>query len=354
MSLSSQWSSIRLIIGGSIAIAIFCLGVIVDRKAFFACWLAAWWTCAGGVLGARANLWLHDLSGGDWGVPLRQTWWRISAAMPMLLALMLPLFGAIWHFYPWSQAGWAPHSSHPEFQTLWLSPRFVTLRLVVYAVLWQALALMPIRRKGFSAFGLIVYAITIGLASVDLIMSLVPQWYASGFGLLAIAMAMKLGFALGVAAAAKPASRNRPQAGTFGPQIGRDWGNLMLMYVLMWAYLAFTQFLIIWSENLPHEIAWYVPRLQTDWLWLGIVLTTAGFFAPLLLLLFRAVKQSRPRLRSLALILCVLGWLESVWITLPSINGMTWHTAWMAPLAMLAMTALLLAMILSPYQEIEA
>ena len=84
------------------------------------------------------------------------------------------------------------------------------------------------------------------------------------------------------------------------------------------------------------------------------VAATAGFFAPLLLLLFRAVKQSRPRLRSLALILCVLGWLESVWITLPSINGMTWHTAWMAPLAMLAMTALLLAMILSPYQEIEA
>ncbi len=115
------------------------------------------------------------------------------------------------------------------------------------------------------------------------------------------------------------------------------------MYVMMWAYVAFVQFLIIWAENLPNEIVWYVPRMQTGWLWLGVLLVVAGLFVPLFLLLFRAIKQDRLRLRKLAAVLCLLGWFESVWVTLPSIRGLTWHAVWMAPLALISAAALLIA-----------
>jgi len=320
--------------GGSIAIVGFCLGAAVDRQAFFACWLAAWWTCAGAVLGSQANLWLHTLTGGSWGWPLRPIWQRAGSAMPMLLALMLPLGAATWMFYPWSDPAWSPQSQVPTFQALWLSPVFVTLRLVVYAALWQALSLASGRRKWISAMGLIVYGITVSLASVDLVLSLSPQWHSSGFGLIAITMQMKLGFALGVVCAA-------PKA--FHPQTGRDWGNLLLMYVLMWAYLAYVQFLIIWAENLPAEITWYVPRLQTDWFWLGLALVSIGFFVPLLLLLLllRTVKHNHRRLRAVATLVCTLGGLESVWVILPSVPDLSWHALWMAPLALAGMAALL-------------
>jgi len=332
-------------LAGCAAAALFCLGGLADRQALFGCWLAAWWTCAGGVLGAQANLWLHDPSGGAWGLALRPLWRRAAAAMPMLLLLMLPLLGAVWLCYPWSRAGWIPDAAQAGFKAVWLAPTFVTARLIGYALLWQALALMPARRKGASAAGLLAYGVTISLAAVDLVMSLMPQWYSSGFGLLAVALHMKLGFALGVAGATGPgadgAGRRKPWA-VFSPQLGRDWGNLLLMYVLMWAYLAFTQFLIVWAENLPHEIEWYVPRLQTGWVWLGMALA-AGFFVPMALLLFRAVKQHRRRLRGLAAALCLLGWLESLWVTLPSIEGLSWHALWMAPLALLAMAALMCA-----------
>ena len=327
-----------------LAVAACGLGLLVDRRVFFACWLAAWWACASAVLGSQANLWLHDLSGGSWGVPLRPVWRSVVAAMPMLLALMLPLLAAAWTFYPWSQSGWQPDSRHPGFQAAWLSPAFVTVRLIAYAALWQLFALLPTRRKGVSAAGLLIYAVTLSLAAVDLVQSLTPQWHSSGFGLLAIGMSMKLGFALGVAMALSPASRcARAGASPMNlpPQLGRDWGNLLLMYVLMWAYLGFVQFLIIWAENLPPEIAWYVPRLQTGWVWLAVALVVGGFFLPLLLLLFRAFKQHRRALRILALALCALGWLESVWITLPSVRGLGWHAVWMAPLILAAMAFLL-------------
>jgi len=324
-----------------LAIVVSSLSLLVDRRAFFACWLAAWWTCACAVLGSQANLWLHDLSGGSWGTPLRPVWRRIVAAMPLLLVSMLPLLGAVWSFYPWSRSGWLPDSPHPEFQAAWLSPAFVTVRLLGYALLWQLFALLPTRRKGVSAAGLLAYGVTLSLAAVDLIQSLTPEWYSSGFGLLALAMSMKLGFALAVAGAARPRHGLAFPAASTPAQLGRDWGNLLLMYVLMWTYLGFVQFLIIWAENLPHEIAWYVPRLQTAWVWLGVVLVGGGFFLPLLLLLFRAFKQHRRALRTLALALCALGWLESVWITLPSVQGLSRHAAWMAPLIMAAMAFLL-------------
>lgn len=385
---SANW-----LLAGAIAIALFCLGAFVDRQAYYACWLAAWWTCAGAVLGSQANLWLHDLTGGAWGLPLRPIWRRAAAAMPMLLALMLPLVVAAWTFYPWAQPGWTPQAEAPAFKAAWLSPPFVTVRLLVYAALWQATALMSARheaywtareidsvrgraaasadeqyerpqpgkrRKGGSAFCLLVYGLTVSLASVDLVQSLMPQWYSSGFGLIAAAMQMKLGFALGVLGASAPGQwqttpgqRSAGHAGPVAPgedkavfpaEMGRDWGNLLLMYVLMWAYVGFVQFLIIWAENLPNEIAWYVPRLQTGWVWLGGTLVAAGFFTPLFLLLFRSVKQNRQRLRGLAMALCMLGWAESVWVTLPSVPGLTWHALWMAPLALAGMAALLRTM----------
>ncbi len=203
-----NWRSGHWILAGTIAIILFCLGAIVDRNAFFACWLTAWWTSAGAVLGSQANLWLHNLTGGAWGVPLRPTWQRAAAATPMLLSLMLPMVAAVWLFYPWSQPHWMPQSDRPAFQAYWLSPFFVTIRMIIYALLWQALALMTAHhtadakaRKGASGVALFIYGITMSLASVDLLASLIPQWHSSGFGLIIIAMQMKLGFALAVVGA---------------------------------------------------------------------------------------------------------------------------------------------------------
>jgi hypothetical protein len=343
----SAWSAAAWLAVAAAAVVTFCLGALVDRRAFFACWLAAWWTCAGAVLGAQANLWLHDLTGGAWGMPLRPVWRRTTSTMPMLLALMLPLVFSTWTSFPWSDLEWAPRTQQPVFQAFWLTPAFVTLRLVAYAAIWQSLSLISARRhegtrKAMSAVGLIVYGCTISLASVDLIMSLMPQWHSSGFGLIAIMMQMKLGFAVGVACALGHAAT--AEAPALPAQRGRDWGNMLLMYVMMWAYLAFVQFLIIWAENLPSEIAWYVPRLQTNWIGLGAMLVVAGYFAPQVLLLLRTIKQDRRRLRAIAIALCAIGWLECIWVVLPSVPGLTWHAWWMAPLALAAMLALLRVM----------
>ena len=116
-------------------------------------------------------------------------------------------------------------------------------------------------RPRLAAPGLVIYTFTISLASFDWLVSLTPHWYSSGFGLV-VGVGQMLA---GTWRSASPSRRARrgSREDCKGTRLRfNDLGNLLLMYVLTWAYLAYTQYLVIWSENLPHEIHWYVPRLS--------------------------------------------------------------------------------------------
>jgi len=119
-----------------------------------------------------------------------------------------------------------------------------------------------------------------------------------------------------------------------------DLGNLLLMYVMTWAYLAFMQFLIVWVGNLPREIAWYLPRLQTGWVALGVILVVFHFFAPLAILLFRSAKRSPLLLGSLAAALLAVHVIDVYWLVAPSVRPLGFHIAVADILALLAAAAL--------------
>ena len=184
-----------------------------------------------------------------------------------------------------------------------------------------------------SALGLIVYAFTMSLAANDWIGSLVPQWYSTAFGLV-VGIGQMLGaMALAIA-----------YAGLRTPEVPRerfiDLGNLLLMYVLTWAYLAFMQFLIVWVGNLPREISWYVPRLQTGWFALGVLIVLFHFFAPLAILLSRAAKRSALFLGSFAAALVVMHAIDVYWLVAPSVRPSGFAIAWLDPVALVGLGAL--------------
>ncbi|HSQ02608.1 MAG TPA: hypothetical protein VLN59_01155, partial [Burkholderiales bacterium] len=225
-------------------------------------------------------------------------------------------------------------------------------RAVVYLVAWTVLATLSVRprlqrSRVYSAAALIIYGITLTLASIDWIMSLVPEWYSTTFGLLVGTGQMLSGLAFAIVLASL-APDPAPRA------LFRDWGNLLLMYILTWAYLAFTQYLIIWAENLPHEIAWYVPRVQSGWWWIGVLLILGHFFLPLLILLFRHVKEAPRLLGSLAAALLALHLIDVWWLVLPSLETPGWHALWIAPFSFIALGALTLATWLRQGVHIEA
>jgi hypothetical protein len=110
------------------------------------------------------------------------------------------------------------------------------------------------------------------------------------------------------------------------------------MWVMTWAYLAFMQFLIIWAENLPAEVTWYVPRLQTGWQAVGVALVLLQLAVPFVLLLFRSIKDRPGRLKRVGLLLIAATALDATWMVLPSVDAHTWHGWWLFPLAFVAAT----------------
>ena len=282
-------------------------------------YLFAWLLFLGLALGSMANLMLHNLTGGPWGEAVRGPFVAGTKLVPLAALLGIPVLVGMRQLDPITESGW-------------FAPGFFALRTIGYLLAWTLLSWFFRNKRSWSAVGLIVYVFTVSLAAVDWIASLVPEWRSSGFGLVVATGQMLGAMALAVAFAGL--------RGRAAPQQLHDLGNLLLMYVMGWAYLAYTQFLIIWAENLPHEISWYLPRLQTGWRWLGLLLVACQFAAPFAILLSREAKRSPGILGGVALALLAAHVANVYWLVAPSVRPAGFSIAWGDPLALAGLALL--------------
>jgi hypothetical protein len=285
-------------------------------------YLFAWLLFLGLALGCMANLMLHNMTGGRWGMLVRPAFLAGTRLVPLAALLAIPVLAGMHSLYPIREFGW-------------FSPSYFLVRSIAYLLIWIALSLAVARNpsQGLSGVGLIVYTFSMSLAAVDWIGSLVPQWYSTAFGLV-----VGVGQMLGAMALAIAYIGLRTPPGERGLFI--DLGNLLLMYVMTWAYLAFMQFLIVWVGNLPREISWYVPRLQTGWFAIGVLLVAFYFFAPLGILLSRTAKRSPRFLGSLAAGLLVMHIVDVYWLVAPSVRPSGFSIAWLDPVALVVLGAI--------------
>ncbi|HEY7641520.1 MAG TPA: hypothetical protein VH814_17460 [Steroidobacteraceae bacterium] len=318
------------------------VAALLDSREFFVAYLPAFLFCLGLSLGSMANLMLHEITGGQWGLTLRRPWTAAMRLVPLNAVLFAPLLFALPRLYPWIHST----ESIVHAKAWWLNLPFFLARAALYFLIWSLLAwrwlsiaarsttARPLALRRLSAIGLIVYGLTISLAAVDWIMSLLPQWYSTAFGLLIGTSQMLAGMALAVLA------RSYVHAPDLPPGAFNDFGNLLLMYAMTWAYLAFTQFLIIWAEDLPHEIAWYVPRVQTSWRWLTLAIVVLEFALPFLLLLSRAIKRTPAALAGLAATLLVGQLLFSFHLVSPTLEPDGLTVSWTDVLTLIGVVGL--------------
>jgi hypothetical protein len=278
-------------------------------------YLFAWLAFLGLALGSMANLMLHNLTGGPWGAAVRAPLAAATKLVPLAALLGIPMLVGMRSLYPIEESGW-------------FAPWFFASRSIAYLAIWTLLSMLIKNNKPLSAAGLIVYVFTVSLAAVDWIASLVPEWRSSGFGLV-----VATGQMLGAMALATAFAGLRGRA---KPEQLHDLGNLLLMYAMGWAYLAYTQFLIIWAEDLPHEISWYLPRLETGWRWLGLALAAFQFAVPFAILLSRSVKRSPALLGGVALAMLLAHVADVYWLVAPSLRPAGFSIAWGDPLALAA------------------
>lgn len=304
------------------------LGALWSPASFFRAYVVAYHFWLGLVMGCLVLLLTQYLTGGGWGILLRRILEAASRSLVPLIILFIPILLGLRFAYPWVEQADQDH----EFRQFYLRLPFFAVRAACYFAVWFAVSFflnrwsaaqdqdMPQatdRLRRLSGPGLILYGATVTFASIDWVMSLEPDWVSTIFPPLYAVGQVLTGMAFAVLLLLVLAREPHLQA-ILRPRYLRDLGNLLLTFVMLWAYMAFSQFLLIWSENLPEEIPWYLRRTRQGWQIIVYLLIMFQFGLPFLLLLSRKVKESSAALAIVAGLVLIMRFLDVLWWIVPS------------------------------------
>lgn len=298
-----------------VALGLCLLAAFLDWEGLLQAWLAAWVVLAFLPLGGMALLMVHGLTGGAWGQESAYIWRRVTSSMPLFALALLPLLFGLDALFPWTAAD-EQLSEVVLNKRFYLNVPFFVARTLFFLLIWCAMAwwlTRPASVQGsrWHAPGLIVWALTITFFCYDWLMSLEPTFYSDIYGIEAMALCVVAVMALGLALS----------AASLRPAIRLDLANLWLAVLLGWAFVAFSQLIIIWSANMPHEIGWYLNRGEGAWLWIGRLSVLLLLVIPFALLLPTAAKRRAAWLRITAAI-CLAGYVMHMhWLVWPSFDA---------------------------------
>lgn len=338
-----------LIVIGLVALAATAAYSFIEKgelapKQATASYLVGFMVALGLMLGTLGIVMIWHLVKAGWSTTLRRLAENVCAIMPIGFVLVAPVIAFAPNIYKWMKHDPAHHDELLEHKAPYLSPTFFYVRLGVYFVVWTILALrlaglsrkqdqtgdkwLSNKMSVTSAWGILAFALTVAFAGFDLIKSLDYHWFSTMFGVYFFAgnMIASLSLIVVLMTLARSAGRLR---GVVTEEHYHDMGKLMLGFTVFWAYIAFSQYFLIWYANIPEETAWFLVRYREGWQTLGILLIVGHFVAPFLILLFRKTKRTPALLTAVALWLLVMHCVDIFWLVRPVVNtqgpmALTW------------------------------
>jgi hypothetical protein len=321
---------------GMLSVALLALGAVRAPADFFHAYLMAYVFWIGITLGCFIILMIHHLAGGNWGLTLRRVLEAAIQTSPLMAVLLLPLLPGLTTLYPWARPETVANDILLQGKNAYLNVPFFLVRTLLYIGLWNMFIFRAIRWsdaqdaspgpewalrfRRFSAVALVVFGLTVTFAGIDYLMSLEPHWFSSIYSAMLAAGGVLSGFAFAIVILGL-LQRQEPLASVMSAQLLNDIGNLLMAFVMLWAYLAYSQFLIIWSGNLGEETSWYQRRLAGGWEYVALLAVLSNFVLPFALLLVRDIKRHMWTLGSLAAWLVAAQWVNVFWLVKPAFDS---------------------------------
>ncbi|HEY5254270.1 MAG TPA: hypothetical protein VIJ53_06445 [Acidobacteriaceae bacterium] len=313
-------------------------------------WLMGLMICLSFCLGGLALLMVQWVSGGKWGLLIRRPLEAMSRTLPLLFLMFLPIAIFAKRLYIWAkvidpQAAFhagvidAMQAHAIEYKRPYLNLEGFWIRGIIYFLIfgifvyflnrwslqrdfdthhgnwfWQK------RFENLSGPGLVIYSLVLTGMCVDWVMSLDPTWYSSMYGFMfivsqgyaALALAVLMVLAL---------SQYEPINAIFRVREQHDLGKLLFAFVMLNIYMAFSQYLIIWSGNLPNEIRWYMDRITGGWGPIAGLDFLFHWVLPFFLLLSRDLKRNKRRLAAVCCIMLFARFWDTWWLIAPNFPG---------------------------------
>jgi hypothetical protein len=345
---SSAPPTVLTIVGGvALAVAFFLASLEWDNlRTLFHAYLTNFCFLLSLSLGALFLVAVLHATRSGWGVVVRRIAEILAANFAVLAILFLPIvapmllgyvpgFNAYAGLYPWVDPDAVEHYPALAGKTAWLNPGFFALRAAGYFLIWWLLARFFLNRsteqdrtgdpettvqmERVGGPAILLLAVTVTLASFDWLMSLDPQWYSTIFGLYFYS-----GGVVGALAAVILISVGLQRSGRLAAvhvEHYHDLGKLLFAAVVFWAYMAFSQYLLIWYANIPEETQWYRLRLEGGWGIVALVLVFGHLLIPFFGLLSRHAKRNKAVLAFWAAWLLVVHWFDVYWLVMPALRS---------------------------------
>jgi hypothetical protein len=302
----------------------------------------------GAALGGLVFLMLQYVTGGAWGLLLRRILEASASMIVPLAVLFIPLILCLPIIYEYGK--WTPVETVAKLHSkaIWLSAPVVTVKSILYFACWIGMTALFLRWskqqdegangrildrcETLGAPGIVLYAATITLASIDWVMSLEPDWYSTIFPAMFSVGQLLNGYAFALTVFLLLSDRP-PFAGSIHPPHMRDFGSLLLAFVMFWAYMSFSQLLLVWVGNLPEETPWYLLRSRGGWQYIAGIIAFFHFAVPFMLLLLRDIKDHRRRLLAVAVGLLIMRFIDLFWWIEPALDHEGRYFFWLLDIA---------------------
>jgi len=339
------------LLAGLLGMVLCALAYAVDAERFFHAYLVAFafWLAIG--LGALFFVMLHHLTGAVWSVVIRRIAESLMTPLPLMAVFFVPILFGSRSLFPWLRPEPLAADSILQGNKAYLTLIFFLARASLYFAIWFLLTrslwraslqqdaghtLDLIRRfRRISAVGMILLTFTATFATIDWLMSLDPHWYSTVFGVYYGAGAM-LAAVVVLTVLALYLRTQEVLRQEITVEHYHDLGKLMFAFMILWAYMSFSQYFLIWYANIPEETEWFKHRWTGIWKPLSLIVVVGHFGIPFLALMSRPAKRNLAVLAFFSLWLLLMRWLDLYWIVMPTLETESSSVSWIDIPPMLA------------------
>lgn len=314
----------------------FVIGMIKNQDRLWTSYLVAFFYFSGLGLGGLFFAAINHVAKAGWSVTVRRLAESMTSFIPAILfgGLIMAFFG-MKHLYPWADSEKMAANPILQAKAPYLNTGFFIIRLLVFAggmflFKWFIVGNSihqdqdgkperTLKNVGLSVAFILFFAVTFSLFSVDLLMSLLPTWYSTIFGIYCFSGLIQATFAV-LAIAIIYLRENNFVKGYLTVEHQHDVVKYMKGFTVFWAYIAFSQFMLIWYANIPEETEYYIMRSMDGWLWISISLLVLRFIVPFLVLLPRNNKRNNGLVIAVSVLVLVMQYVDIYWMVYPNFN----------------------------------
>lgn len=345
LTLPDEGNPTRALISmGLVGLIASAVGYFINHDQFFFSYLTSWLFYMSIALAALFFVMLQHVTRSSWSVVIRRIPETLSYNIIPWALFLIPVLLGMHTLYHWTHQSAMAHDPVLQGKAPWLNTSFFLIRQVIYFTIWGFLAyrlhnnsvkmdqtgdwgLQTLLRRT-SGPGIFIYAITVAFASVDWVMTLDPHWYSTIFAVYFFAMSFQVFFAILLLTVFYLNGK-----GVLENTIERahiyDMGLFLFGFTVFYAYIAFSQYLLIYYANLPEETVWYYHRFQGGYQYIAWALLIGRFMIPFLVLLPKKVKSIKNVVVPISILVVAMHFFELFWLVMPVFKDHHFTVNWM-------------------------